>query len=244
MGAYDGVYLVGAGQTPYEKQTAKPVQRLIWEASDLALQSAGLGWSTVDGLGITSFTLTPDTVTTMTEHLGLECRWLYQGMYGGASGIIGMMEAARAIRAGDAEVAMIVTADTFDVSSHMTMTRNPGQGDYMGPWGHGAPNGMFALHTRLYMERYGATREDFGRFCTALRENALLNPNALFDKPLTMEDYLGARPIAEPIHLYDCVHPWLWRRRGGAGERGDRRPARRADGQAARWRGDSQLPGT
>ena len=244
MGAYDGVYLVGAGQTPYEKQTAKPVQRLIWEASDLALQSAGLGWSTVDGVGITSFTLTPDTVTTMTEHLGLECRWLYQGMYGGASGIIGMMEAARAIRAGDAEVAMIVTADTFDVSSHMTMTRNPGQGDYMGPWGHGAPNGMFALHTRLYMERYGATREDFGRFCTALRENALLNPNALFDKPLTMEDYLGARPIAEPIHLYDCVHPCSG---ADAVVLASEAIADQLDGPMVRLLGgggDSQLPGT
>ncbi len=206
-GAYDGAYIVGAGQTPYEKSTEKPVQRLIWEASDLALASAGLGWRDVDGLGVTCFTLAPDNVTTMAEHMGLECRWLSQGLYGGASGIIGMMEAARAIRSDDAEVAVIVAADAFDVSSHMSMSRNPGQHDYMGPWGYGAANGVFALHTRLYMERYGATREDFGRFCIALRENALLNPNALFDMPLTMEDYLSARPIAEPIHLFDCVHP-------------------------------------
>lgn len=206
-GAYDGVYIVGAGQTPYVKRTEKPVQRLIWEASDLALASAGLGWRDVDGLGVTCFTLAPDNVTTMAEHMGLECRWLSQGLYGGASGIIGMMEAARAIQAGDAEVAVIVAADSFDVSSHMSMSRNPGQHDYMGPWGYGAANGVFALHTRLYMERYGATREDFGRFCIALRENALLNPNALFDTPLTMADYLDARPIAEPIHLFDCVHP-------------------------------------
>ena len=206
-GPYDGVYIVGAGQTPYEKRTEKPVQRLIWEASDLAIASAGLGWKEVDGLGVTCFMLAPDNVTTMAEHMGLECRWLFQGLYGGASGIIGMMEAARAIRSGDAAVAVIVAADVFDVSSHMSMSRNPGQHDYMGPWGYGAANGVFALHTRLYMERYGATREDFGRFCIALRENALLNPNALFDTPLTMSDYLGARPIAEPIHLFDCVHP-------------------------------------
>jgi acetyl-CoA acetyltransferase len=54
----------------------------------------------------------------------------------------------------------------------------------MSPQGFGGANGMFALHTRLYMERYGATREDFGRFCIALRWNALRNPNALFKEEL------------------------------------------------------------
>jgi len=68
---------------------------------------------------------------------------------------------------------------------------------------------MFALHTRLYMERYGATREDFGRFCIGLRANALRNPNALFKVPLTMADYLNAKQISDPLRLYDCVMPCI-----------------------------------
>ena len=60
--------------------------------------------------------------------------------------------------------------------------------EFMSPQGFGGANGIFALHTRLYMERFGATREDFGRFCIAQRTNALLNPNALMKKPLTLED--------------------------------------------------------
>jgi acetyl-CoA acetyltransferase len=79
--------------------------------------------------------------------------------------------------------------------------------DYMSPYGFGGANGMFALHTRLYMERNGATREDFGRLCIAQRHNALANPNALFKVPLTMDAYLNARPIADPLRLYDCVMP-------------------------------------
>jgi acetyl-CoA acetyltransferase len=206
-GNYDGVYIVGAGQTPYEKRTAKTVQRLIWEASDLALRSAGLAFGDVDGLGITSFVLPPDNVTTMAEHMGLECRWLFQGLYGGASGVIGLLHAARAIQAGDADVVVIVAADVFDVESHMGFLLNSTQRDWLDPWGYGAPNGVFALHTRVYMETYGIGREDFGRLCIAQRHNALLNPNALFKTPLTMEEYLAARPIAEPVHLLDCVHP-------------------------------------
>lgn len=204
---FQGVYVVGAGQTAYEKRTKKTVQRLIWEASDRALRSAGLSFRDVDGLGVTCFTLAPDNVTTMAEHMGLECRFLVQGLYGGASGISNMLQAARAIESGAASVVVVVAADAFDVSSHMSMSRNPGQHDYMGPWGYGAANGVFALHTRLYMEAFGATREDFGRLCIAQRQNAALNPNALLRTPLTMEQYLEARPIAEPLRLFDCVLP-------------------------------------
>ena len=58
-----------------------------------------------------------------------------------------------------------------------------------------------------YMRKYGATREDFGKLCVAQRQNALKNPNALFKKPLTMEEYLNARPLATPVHLFDAVMP-------------------------------------
>ncbi|MBK7473358.1 MAG: hypothetical protein IPI73_24710 [Betaproteobacteria bacterium] len=77
----------------------------------------------------------------------------------------------------------------------------------MGPWGYGAANGVFALHTRLYMETHGIGLEDFGRLCMAFRKNGSLNPNALLRTPLTMDDYLNARPIADPLRLYDCVLP-------------------------------------
>ena len=57
------------------------------------------------------------------------------------------------------------------------------------------------------MRTYGATREDFGRIAVDQRTNALKNPNALFKKPLTLDEYMAARPISDPIHLFDCVMP-------------------------------------
>jgi acetyl-CoA acetyltransferase len=43
--------------------------------------------------------------------------------------------------------------------------------------------------------------------CVAQRQNALKIPYAMFKKPLTMEEYLGARLIADPVRLFDCVMP-------------------------------------
>lgn len=206
---YEGVYVVGAGQTIYEKRSDKSVQRLLYEASDAALKSAHLPWSTVDGLAVTCFKLPPDNVTTIAEHFGLAPRFLFQGVYGGASGIIGMLHAARAIRDGDVDVVVCAAADAFDVASHNeTLDQfNGSVRNYMSPQGFGGANGMFALHTRLYMQRWGASREDFGRFCISLRENALRNPNALFKKPLLLDEYLNAKQIADPLRLFDCVMP-------------------------------------
>jgi acetyl-CoA acetyltransferase len=206
---FDGVRIVGAGQTTYAKRSPKSVQRLLYEAGSAALADAGLPWSRVDGLAVTSFKLPPDNAATVAEHLGIQARFLFQGLYGGASGVIGMAHAARAIRDGACDVVVCAAADAFDVASHNeTLDHfNGSVRDFMSPQGFGGANGMFALHTRLYMERHGATREDFGRFCIALRENALRNPNALFKEPLTMDAYLNAREIADPLRLYDCVLP-------------------------------------
>jgi len=206
---FEGVRIVGAGQTPYAKRSPHGVQRLLYEAGSAALRDAGLWWEQVNGLAVTSFLLPPDNVSTFAEHVGIEARFLFQGLYGGASGVIGMTHAARAIRDGACDVVVCAAADSFDVASHNeTLDHfNGSVRDYMSPQGFGGANGMFALHTRLYMERHGATREDFGRFCIALRKNALRNPNAIFKEALTMEAYLNARPIADPLRLYDCVLP-------------------------------------
>jgi len=79
--------------------------------------------------------------------------------------------------------------------------------DAVYPYGAGGPNASFALLTRNYMRQTGATREDFGKLCVAQRSNALHNANALMKKPLSLQQYLDSRVIADPIHLFDCVMP-------------------------------------
>lgn len=239
-GVFEGVRVVGAGQAPYAKRADKSVQRLMYEAGSAALADAGLPWSAVDGLAVTCFLLPPDNAPTVAEHLGVEARFLFQGLYGGASGIIGMAHAARAIRDGACDVALVLAADAFDVAAHNeTLDRFNGSiKEYMSPQGFGGANGMFALHTRLYMERHGATREDFGRFCIALRENALRNPNALFKTPLTMDAYLSAKQIADPLRLYDCVMPCVG---GDAIVLASEKTASRLQGPALRIRAAEEI---
>jgi acetyl-CoA acetyltransferase len=57
------------------------------------------------------------------------------------------------------------------------------------------------------MRKYGAAPEDFGRLCVDQRSSALAYGSRMFRKPLTLDEYLNARPIAEPLRLFDCVMP-------------------------------------
>jgi acetyl-CoA acetyltransferase len=61
--------------------------------------------------------------------------------------------------------------------------------------------------TAHYLRTHAARAEDFGKICVAQRDNALRFPHALFKKKLTLDEYLTARPIAEPLRLFDCVMP-------------------------------------
>ena len=68
--------------------------------------------------------------------------------------------------------------------------------DAMHPYGAAGPNAVFAMITQAYMAEHGIAREDFGRLCMAQRHNAMANPTALLRRPLSMDGYLGARPIS------------------------------------------------
>ena len=63
---------------------------------------------------------------------------------------------------------------------------------------------QLALVTRRYMHEYGATSEQFARVSVTQRSNASRNPRAFFRDPITVEDVLASRYIADPLHLLDC----------------------------------------
>lgn len=206
---YEGVALAVPVTVPYERYSIHGAHHFLGRAVRALLAGSGLAKAQIDGLTVSSFSLAPDTAVGVTQHLGLSPRWLDHLPTGGASGVMALRRAARAVQCGDAEVVACVAADTNHVDSfRQTLGAfSDFARDASYPYGAGGPNAMFAFITAHYMRTHGARREDFGRIAVAQRMNALRNPQALFDKPLTLEAYLAARPISEPIHLFDCVMP-------------------------------------
>jgi acetyl-CoA acetyltransferase len=206
---FEDVAIVGYGQTPYHKHDQPPTAWYVVEAARRALESCGIEKSEVDGLGVSSFHLSPDNTATMAEQMGMSLRWGYLGTFGGASQVIGLMRAARAIENGDAEVIVLIAADAYSVDSHVAMMDNfnTGMRDYLIPYGMGGTNGLFAMAERRHGYEFGTTKAQLGKFAVTQRLHASLNENALLRTPMTLDEYLNAPLICDPIRLYDCVLP-------------------------------------
>ena len=76
--SYQGVALIAPQTVPYIRVSERGAAWFIGRALAGMLDQLGLEKSAVDGLAVSSFTLPPDSVITLTEHFGLQPRWLEQ----------------------------------------------------------------------------------------------------------------------------------------------------------------------
>ena len=207
--SYAGVAVAVPITVPYQRYSTQGAHWFVGQALQALIQASGIEKDDIDGLCLSSFSLNPDTAVGLTQHLGLSPRWLDHIPTGGASGVMALRRAARAVQAGDADVVACIGADTNHVDSFRQTLGSFSHfaRDASYPYGSGGPNSVFAFITANYMRTYGAQREDFGRIAVAQRSNALKNPNALFKKALSLDEYMAGRPISDPIHLFDCVMP-------------------------------------
>ncbi len=207
--AYDDVVVAAPVTVPYVRYSIRGAHWFLAAALADLLKRTGLGKDKLDGLCVSSFTLAPDSAVGLTQHLGLTLRWLDHIPMGGACGVVALRRAARAVQSGDADIVACIAGDTNHTHSFRLNLATFSQfaRDAVYPYGSGGANASFAFLTAYYMRTYGATREDFGKLCLAQRANALQFPHALMKKPLTLDEYLNARLIADPLRLYDCVMP-------------------------------------
>jgi acetyl-CoA acetyltransferase len=194
---------------PYRRRATEGAVWFLGRVLAGLIAQSGLAKAEIDGICLSSFSLGPDGPAPFVEHVGLSPRLLDFIPTGGACGVMAARRAVRAVAAGDAEVVACLAGDTANESSFRELLAGFSvfSRDCVYPYGAGGPNASFALLTDRYMRETGATRADFGRLAVSQRANAAANPRALLRAPMSLDDYLAARPVAPPIHLLDCVMP-------------------------------------
>ena len=201
--------IVGAAQTPYMRHPpdGTTTEIVLADAFVRALEATGIAREDVDGLGVASFTLRPDRAIDFAWKIGVRPRWLMDDGNGGVSGIQMVQHAMRALDAGDASTIVLVSGDHFTREDFRSLVDeyNRVTAQYLTGIPHGGPNALFAMLTRRQMEKHGLERADYGRLAVAQRRWAGQNPNAAFQQELTLEEYLEAPVVVEPLHRLDCV---------------------------------------
>jgi acetyl-CoA acetyltransferase len=202
---YRDLALVTPTTFGYAKKSPFPVAWFVAGTFAEMLRKSGLDKNSIDGLVIASYRNAPDNAASLTQHLGISPRYLVDLPYGGASGVMALRRAARAVQAGDAEVVACIGADVPPPADDTGANFSHASRDAVYPYGAGGPNAVFSLVTQAYAREHRVRREDFGAICIAQRKNAQHFAAALLRAPMSMADYLGARRVTDALGLYDCV---------------------------------------
>jgi acetyl-CoA acetyltransferase len=186
----------GIGLSPFRSATD-----LAASASLAALDNAGLSLADVDGLfvGLSDEYLSG---ISFPEYLGIQPKVTDNTRVGGSSFLVHAAWAALAIEAGECDVALIAYGSNQRTASGGLVSAMR-QSPYEEPYRLMRPGGAYALATSRYMHEYGLTREQLGEVAIAARMWAQLNPEAFMRDPLTMDDYLSARMICDPLGARD-----------------------------------------
>jgi acetyl-CoA acetyltransferase len=203
----DAAAIVGIGQTEFAKTIDRPETQIACEAVVAALRDAGIAPSEVDGL--VSFTMETTDEVTMAKNIGAgDITFFSKVGYGGGAGCATIGHAAMAIATGQADVVVAWRSRKRGARSSRPWASNPNslpiQAQWTRPHGLLRPVDEVAMLARRYMYEHGGGREQLAEVAMAIRAHANRNPAALmYDKPMTLDDYMSARFISEPLCLFD-----------------------------------------
>jgi len=208
MPAYKGrVAIVGVAESDYGRVPNMTEMQLHAQALQRVLEDSGLRKEHIDGVFCSSQTLGMPTVI-LCEYVQLFPRYSDSTSIGGSSFEAHLNHAVAAIHAGKCEIALITYASN-QLSSRGRMLGTGGrpatipEATYEAPYGNTLV-GAYAMAAHRHMHQYGTTSEQLAEIAVVTRRHASLNPLAMYRDPITVQDVLHSRMIADPLHLLDC----------------------------------------
>ena len=202
-------WISGVGDTVFGRLPGEDTLTLMSKSAAIALKDAGLERGDIDGLLCGYSTAHPHLMlaSVFSEYFGLDPRYCHTVQVGGGTGAAMTMLAQRLCDQGQCEHMLVVAGEnrlTGQGSDKTVQTlAEVGHPYFETPFGPTIP-GYYALVAARYMYEYGLTQEDLAEFSVLLRRHAGGHPNAHFRKPISIEDVMASRVIADPLKLLDC----------------------------------------
>jgi len=175
---------------------------LAVHASVRALAAARLTPQDVDGLFVC---LPSDFLSglSLAEYLGIRPKFTDNNRTGGSAFLSHVYWAAHALAAGACDVALIAYGSNQRSGAGKLVSAQKQ------PWFEARykpvmPVGAYALAASRHMHEFGTTREQLAEVAVAARGWAQKNPEAFMRDPLSVQDVLAARMVADPLTVRDC----------------------------------------
>lgn len=205
--------IIGAGNSPLGKVPGVGSLGLFALAAKAAIEDAGIKKEEIDGL----LTRGPDEIYAhhqrIGQMMGINATFSTSTDNGGASQPLGVALACMAIDAGLCNTVLVgYSRDSWSRAHRSaeakmrvaTMHESQMRQEFAPEFGVYGAVINYAFAARRHMEIYGTTKEQYGAVAVSFRKHAMKNPDAMMREPMSIEDYLNARMIVDPLGLYDC----------------------------------------
>jgi acetyl-CoA acetyltransferase len=210
----DQVAIVGVGSTGFTRSDQRSSLALALEASTQAIRDAGLTAADINGIVAVGEPGAPSPQV-LASSLGISDVTHFSRPAPVA--MFSIMDAMNAVFAGACDTALVCASMLRLPWASRSAANDPFRRALVGGGGGGgaragwpetiAQAAAYAAWASRYLHEYGGTREPFGRIAINCRTNAANNPLAAMRDPITMDDYLAARMIREPLCLLDMDVP-------------------------------------
>jgi len=204
----DKAAIAGVGYTEFSRNSGVSTLTLALRAIMAALEDAGLPPDRLDGIA-THRVGDSIPAAIVAQAMGItDLRYFTDHFGGGGSSHAVVGQAALAVASGVADYVVCYRAINARSEFRMGGTGRPAvdsiETQYQAPYGYVAPPQQYAMVASAYMHKYGITERHLGAVALTQRAYAAANERALMRTPITYEDYLASRWVAEPFRLLDC----------------------------------------
>jgi acetyl-CoA acetyltransferase len=211
--------ITGIGQSAVGRPSPRSAIQLTMDAAFQAIADAGLTPEDIEGItnypmkSVEGGGISPVGVGEAMFAMGLDCTWIGSATHEGPGHMSAIFQAIMAVATGLCRHVLVfrtvAQAQARLVSRESTLltgrnARVEGNNAWTVPFGAVSPTNMWALYAKAYFAKYGATSEQLGWVAVNGRRNAARNPNAIYKKPISIDDYMASRMISSPLRLYDC----------------------------------------
>ena len=210
-----GAIISGIGISRIGRRTGIPHLELTLESTRQAVADAGLTPADIDGIDSLGDTRPADVAAS----LGIDPTFTGGGFDTG--GLLSpVMAAAFAVAGGRARHVLVYRTVQMIGGAVVGQDSDDGRNDRLAAIARGMTDvdqllaahaysavNWLALTCQRHMALYGTTKEQLGWLAINSRRNAARNPLAVYRQPMTMDDYLAARPVSSPLDLFDCDVP-------------------------------------
>ncbi|MEM1658625.1 MAG: thiolase domain-containing protein [Candidatus Jordarchaeales archaeon] len=204
------VSVIGVGMVKVDHHWKESLRSLFTKAAISALEDAGnpeVEALYIGNMSAGQFNKQENIAPMLADAVGLESKPSLRVEEGCSSGGAALFMALEAVASGIYDFVLVggvekmVDASSSDVTFILSTVTDQEYEAFTGL----SLAGINAMVMRLYMNKFGATRESFAKFVVQMHDNASKNPYAQLPFKITVEKALNSIPVAEPLHLMDCA---------------------------------------